>query len=88
MIHSKCAQHFSWLAEHLSFGPSNNEWLELCGEAVARGSILVPCRRCCIRDNGEVVHFTELSKLPGALVVPSALMVSQKDLTVNADKSA
>lgn len=67
---------------------SNNEWLQLCGEAAARGSILVPSRKSCIRDNVEVVHFRELRELPGALDVPSALMVSQKDLTVNTDKSS
>lgn len=46
----------------------------------------IPSRRCCIRDNAA--HFTEPSKIPGALDVPSAPMVSQKDLTVNADKTS
>lgn len=67
---------------------SNNEWPKLCGEAAAKGRILVPSRRTCIRDNAGVGHFRELSELPGALGVPSALMVSQKGLTVNADNTA
>lgn len=90
MIHSNCEQHFSWLDEHLSSRPNNNEWLELCGRQLpkeAKGSISVPSRRCCIRDN-DVVHFTELSKLPDAQDVPNTLMVSQKDLTVNTDKTS
>lgn len=66
---------------------SNNEWPKLCREAAAKGSLLVPSRRSCIRDNVEVVNFRELSELPGALDVPSALMVSQKDFTVNAEKT-
>lgn len=57
-------------------------------EAAAKGSVLVPARRSCIRDNVEVVHFREPSELPGALDVPSALMVSQKGLTVNADMTS
>lgn len=68
---------------------SNNEWPKLCGEAAAKGSALVPSRRSCIRDRAGVVHFRELSELPGALDAPSALMVSQKGLTtVNADKTS
>lgn len=67
---------------------SNNEWPKLCGEAAARGSALVPSKRSCIRDNVEVAHFREPSELPGALDVPSALLVSQKGLTVNADKTS
>lgn len=67
---------------------SNNGWPKLCGEAAAKGSVLVPARRSCIRDNVEVVHFREPSELPGALDVPSALMVSQKGLTVNADMTS
>lgn len=67
---------------------SNNEWLQLCGEAAAKGSILVPSRKSCIRDNVEVAHFREPRELPGALEVPSALMVSQKEPTVNTDKTS